>query len=87
MSDAFPEDLNRYLFQWNTNIWDTWPEVEGQNFKEDWNKKSHINHSKRSETQATRGSCTNGSCHLSQLHNQGQKSNYGTANSTVSERP
>ena len=36
--------------QWDTNVWDTWPEVEEQNFKEDWDKEGHINHPKRSET-------------------------------------
>ena len=119
-------------------MWDTWPEIEGHDFKEDWDKEGHINHPKRSElflttddiqqlhrdtpahnelmapmnefmkrqfanreplrtnlliptleyriTQAAklRGPCTNGSCNLSQLHNWGHKSNYGTANSTVS---
>ena len=49
-SDAFQGDSDSYLFQWDTNVWDTWPEVEGQNFKEDWDKEGHINHPKRSET-------------------------------------
>ena len=49
-SDAFQGDFNSYLFQWDTNVWDTWPKVEEQNFKEDWNKEGYIDHSKRSET-------------------------------------
>ena len=49
-SDAFQGDSDSYLFQWDTNVWDTWPEVEGQNFKEDWDKEGHINQPKRSET-------------------------------------
>ena len=36
-----------YLFQWDTNVWDTWPQVEGHNFTEDWNKEGHFNHPKR----------------------------------------
>ena len=52
-SDAFQGDSDSYLFQWSTNVWDTWPHVEGQNFKEDWDKEEHINHPKRSETALT----------------------------------
>ena len=52
-SDAFQGNSDSYLFQWSTNVWDTWPDVEGQNFKEDWNKEGHINHPKRSETALT----------------------------------
>ena len=52
-SDAFQGDSDSYLFQWSTNVWDTWPDVEGQNFKEDWDKEGHINHPKRSETALT----------------------------------
>ena len=46
-SDAFQGDSDSYLFQWDTNVWETWPNVEGQNFKEDWDKEGHINHPKR----------------------------------------
>ena len=46
-------DTQRNLFQWNTNIWETWPVIEGHNFKEDWDKEGHINHPKRSETALT----------------------------------
>ena len=46
------DDWTCYLFQWNTNVW-TWSNVDGQNFKEDWNKEGHINHSKRLETPPT----------------------------------
>ena len=52
-SDAFQGDADSYLFQWDTNVWNTWPEVEGQNFKEDWDKEGHINHPRRSETSLT----------------------------------
>ena len=51
-SDAFQGDSD-YLFQWDTNVWESWPDVDGQNFKEDWDKEGHINHSKRSETVLT----------------------------------
>ena len=37
----------------STNIWETWPVIEGHNFKEDWDKEGHINHPKRSETVLT----------------------------------
>ena len=37
-SDAFQGDSDSYLFQWDTNIWESWPDVDGQNFKEDWDK-------------------------------------------------
>ena len=43
ISDAFQGDSGSYLFQWDTNVWDTWPQVEGHNFKEDWDKEGHIN--------------------------------------------
>ena len=52
-SDAFQGDSESYLFQWDTNVWDTWPEIEGHDFKEDWDKEGHINHPKRSETLLT----------------------------------
>ena len=52
-SDAFQGDSDSYLFQWDTNVWDTWPEVEGHNFKEDWDKEGHINHPKRSTSLLT----------------------------------
>ena len=52
-SDAFQGDADSYLFQWDTNVWDTWPDIEGQNFKEDWDKEGHINHPKRSEKALT----------------------------------
>ena len=52
-SDAFQGDSDSYLFQWDTNVWETWPDVDGQNFKEDWDKEGHINHPKRSETTLT----------------------------------
>ena len=52
-SDAFQGDLDSYLFQWDTNVWDTWPKIEGHNFKEDWDKEGHINHPKRSTTLLT----------------------------------
>ena len=52
-SDAFQGDSESHLFQWNTNIWETWPVIEGHNFKEDWDKEGHINHPKRSETALT----------------------------------
>ena len=48
-SDAFQGDSESYLFQWDTNVWDTWPEIEGHDFKEDWDKEGH----KRSETLLT----------------------------------
>ena len=53
ISDAFQGDSGSYLFQWNTNVWDTWLQVEEHNFKEDWNKEGHINHSKRSTSLLT----------------------------------
>ena len=53
-SDAFQGDSDSYLFQWDTNVWESWPEVEGHNFKEDWDKEGHINHPKRSETVLTK---------------------------------
>ena len=37
-SDAFQGDSDSYLFQWDTNVWESWPEVDGHNFKEDWDK-------------------------------------------------
>ena len=52
-SDAFQGDSESHLFQWSTNIWETWPVIEGHNFKEDWDKEGHINHPKRSETALT----------------------------------
>ena len=52
-SDAFQGDSDSYLFQWDTNVWESWPEVDGHNFKEDWDKEGHINHPKRSETVLT----------------------------------
>ena len=52
-SDAFQGDSESHLFQWSTNIWETWPVIEGHNFKEDWDKEGHINHPKRSETVLT----------------------------------
>ena len=52
-SDAFQGDSDSYLFQWDTNVWETWPDVDGQNFKEDWDKEGHINHPKRSDTALT----------------------------------
>ena len=52
-SDAFQGDSDSYLFQWDTNVWESWPDVDGQNFKEDWDKEGHINHPKRSETVLT----------------------------------
>ena len=52
-SDAFQGDSESHLFQWNTNIWETWPVIEGHNFKEDWDKEGHINHPKRLETALT----------------------------------
>ena len=52
-SDAFQGDSDSYLFQWSTNVWNTWPDVEGHNFKEDWDKEGHINHPKRSDTALT----------------------------------
>ena len=45
--------IRSHLFQWSTNIWETWPVIEGHNFKEDWDKEGHINHPKRSETALT----------------------------------
>ena len=47
-SDAFQGDSDSYLFQWDTNVWDTWPQGHGHNFREDWDKEGHINHPKRS---------------------------------------
>ena len=32
---------------------ETWPDVDGQNFKEDWDKEGHIHHPKRSDTALT----------------------------------
>ena len=52
-SDSFQGDSESHLFQWSTNIWETWPVIEGHNFKEDWDKEGHINHPKRSETALT----------------------------------
>ena len=52
-SDAFQGDSGSYLFQWDTNVWDTWPQVEEHNFKEDWDKEGHINHPKRSTSLLT----------------------------------
>ena len=52
-SDAFQGDADSYLFQWGTNVWDTWPDVEDQDFKKDWDKEGHINHPKRSEIPLT----------------------------------
>ena len=52
-SDAFQGDSDSYLFQWDTNVWESWPDVDGQNFKEDWDKEGHINHPKRSDTALT----------------------------------
>ena len=51
--DAFQGDSESHLFQWSTNIWETWPFIEGHNFKENWDKEGHINHPKRSETALT----------------------------------
>ena len=53
-SDAFQGDSESHLFQWSTNIWETWPVIEGHNFKEDWDKEGHINHPKGSETALTK---------------------------------
>ena len=52
-AQRYQADSDSYLFQWSTNVWDTWPDVEGQNFKEDWDKEGHINHPKRSDTALT----------------------------------
>ena len=41
-SDAFQGDSESHLFQWSTNIWETWPFIEGHNFKEDWDKEGHL---------------------------------------------
>ena len=31
-SDAFQGDSDSYMFQWDTNVWDTWPQGRGHNF-------------------------------------------------------
>ena len=43
-SDAFQEGPDSFLFQWDTNVWDTWPQGRGHKFWEDWDKEGHINH-------------------------------------------
>ena len=48
-SDAFQGDSDSYLLQWDTNVWDTWPEIEGHNLKDNWDKEGHINHPKRDD--------------------------------------
>ena len=53
-SDAFQGDPDSYLFQWDTNVWDTWPQGHGHNFREDWDKEGHINHPKRSTYPVTK---------------------------------
>ena len=49
-SDAFQGNSGSYMFQWDTNVWDTWPQQgRGYRFWEDWDTtEGHINHPRRS---------------------------------------
>ena len=52
-SDAFQGGFDSYLFQWDTNVWDTWPRGRGHKFWDDWDKEGHINHPRRSSQPVT----------------------------------
>ena len=48
-SDAFQGARESYMFQWDTNVWDTWPQGRGYRFCKDWNTtEGHINYPRQS---------------------------------------
>ena len=54
VSDAFQGGPDSYLFQWDTNVWDTWPQGYNHKFKDDWDcTEGHINHPRRSSAPVT----------------------------------
>ena len=52
-SDAFQGGPDSYLFKWDADVWDTWPQGYEHKFWEDWDTEGHIYHPKRSSQVVT----------------------------------